>query len=424
MMKVNMRKRTCLVFILSVATAICSSAQTFSTLINFHGTDGANPQASLVQGIDGDLYGTTGSGGDNGNGTVFKVTPSGTLTALSFCTEANCGDGARLLGGLVQTTEGNFYGTTFAGGDYDFGTVFRLAPNGTLTTLHSFCAQNCYDGGLPSAGLMQATDGNFYGTTSTYGRGGLGTIFRITPDGTLTTLYSFCTQADCADGGEPAARLIQATDGRMYGTTGAGGSNGYGTVFEVTQNGSLTTLYSFCGQSSCADGLQPSQLLQAGDGTFYGTARYGGGRSGNGTVFRVTPRGTLTTLHRFCAQTDCPDGAQPVGGLVQATDGNFYGTTEGGGATGVGTIFKITAEGTLTTLHSFDCFDGCYPYAALVQAPTGIFMGQRTLAQPGAVRSSVCLWDWPRSSASCVTRARSGRPSAFSGKASPEPPAC
>jgi len=222
---------------------------------------------------------------------------------------------------------------------------------------------------------MQATDGNFYGTTSTYGRGGLGTIFRITPDGTLTTLYSFCTQADCADGGEPAARLIQATNGQLYGTTGSGGANGYGTVFEVTQNGSLTTLYSFCGQSSCPDGLQPSQLLQAGDGNFYGTARYGGGRSDNGTVFRVTPRGTLTTLHRFCTQTGCLDGAQPVGGLVQATDGNFYGTTEGGGATGVGTVFKITAEGILTTLHSFDCFDGCYPYAALVEGTDGNFYG-------------------------------------------------
>jgi uncharacterized repeat protein (TIGR03803 family) len=375
MTKLNVYKRVCL-FLLGVGTAIASYAQTFTTLVNFHGTDGANPQAALVQGIDGDFYGTTRFGGDNGNGTAFKVTPRGTLTALSFCTQANCGDGARLLGALFQTTEGNFYGTTFAGGDYNYCTVFRLTPNGTLTTLYSFCAQaNCSDGGFPSAGLVQATDGNLYGTTYINGSGGVGTIFRITPDGTLTTLYTFCTQADCADGGEPAARLMQATNGRLYGTTLAGGSNGYGTVFEVTQNGSLTTLYSFCGQSSCADGLQPSQLLQAGDGNFYGTARYGGGRSGNGTVFRVTPRGTLTTLHRSCAQTACLDGAQPVGGLVQATDGNFYGTTESGGATGVGTVFKITAEGTLTTLHSFDCFDGCYPYAALVQGTDGNFYG-------------------------------------------------
>jgi len=192
-----------------------------------------------------------------------------------------------------------------------------------------------YDGAWPYAGLVQASDGNFYGTTTGGGANGAGTVFKVTPAGRLTTLYNFCYQGyPCSDGGDPYAGLIQATDGNFYGTTLGGGASGDGTVFKITPSGTLTTLYNFGG----ADGAVPyGGLIQATDGNFYGTTS-GGGASGDGSVFKITPSGTLTTLHSFADS----DGASPDG-LVQATDGNFYGTTYGGGAYGDGTVFRLVS---------------------------------------------------------------------------------
>jgi uncharacterized repeat protein (TIGR03803 family) len=371
-----------------VAAASMASAQTFTQLHNFDITDGANPYAALVQATDGNLYGTTEQGGANsciileanGCGTVFKITPSGTLTTLhSF----DFTDGAGPNAGLIQATDGNFYGTTGVGGanttcnsDYGCGTIFKITPGGTVTTLYNFCSQsNCPDGEWPSAGLVQATNGNLYGTTSA-GANAAGTVFKITPGGTLTTLYSFCSQSGCTDGSVPSGTLVQATDGNLYGTTGADGANGGGgTVFKITPKGTLTTLYSFCSQGGCADGSGPSGLIQATDGNFYGTT-YLGGAYGYGSVFKITPSGTLTTLYSFCSQSGCPDGRLPSVGLTQATDGNFYGTTplRGSHSQG-GTVFKITPRGTLTTLHRFctetGCPDGAGAAAGLMQATNG-----------------------------------------------------
>ncbi len=378
MTKLNVCERACLLFLVGASAAIASHAQTFTTLVNLNRADGISPQASLVQGTDGNLYGTTPSGGSSGrnSGSVFKVTPSGTLTAISFCRQLNCADGTQPSGGLVQATDRNFYGTTLAGGDTGNGTVFSMTPNGTLTTIYSFCVQaNCPDGSLPGAPLLQASDGNLYGTTYYGEGGGGGTVFTITRDGMLTTLYSFCAKTYCADGDGPTAGLIQATNGKLYGTTLTEGANGAGgTVFEITRDGTLTTLYNFCGETNCADGSEPSPLVQASDGNFCGTTRFAGGRHGGGTVFRVTPKGTLTTLYRFCP-TDCFDGGEPAGGLVQGSDGNLYGTTVGGGAYHYGTIFKITLSGRLTTLHSFNLQDGTQPYAGLFQATNGSIYG-------------------------------------------------
>ncbi len=274
---------------------------------------------------------------------VFKITPTGTLTTLySFCAQSGCTDGEYPVAGLVQGTDGNFYGTTPEGGANGGGTVFKITPTGTLTTLYSFCAQNnCADGANPAAGLVQATDGNFYGTTYAGGANGYGTVFKITPSGTLTTLYSFCSKGGCADGSYPEAGLVQATDGNLYGTTFAatfdGGANGDGTVFKITPSGTLTTLYSFSGP----DGANPwAGLVQATDGNFYGTT-YAGGANGDGTVFKTPLTGILTTLHSF----DGTDGAGPEAGLVQATDGNFYGTTFYGGTNGAGTVFRLVSVG-------------------------------------------------------------------------------
>jgi uncharacterized repeat protein (TIGR03803 family) len=233
------------------------------------------------------------------------------------------------------------------------------SPAVTFKILVNFDGTN---GQHPVAGLVQATNGNFYGTTSEGGADGNGTVFDITAGGKLARLHSFCSQGgypSCTDGANPGAGLIQATNGNFYGTTSAGGAHGGGTVFEITAGGQLTTLHNFCSQLGCADGVNPGAgLIQATDGNFYGTTYSGGTSSacsgyGCGTVFEITTGGQLTTLHNFCSQTNCTDGVGPVA-LVQATNGSFYGTTAGGG-TGCGTVFEITAAGKLTTLHSFDC---------------------------------------------------------------------
>jgi uncharacterized repeat protein (TIGR03803 family) len=388
MIKLNWCMRACALFLLWATTAVALPAQTFKTLHSFDNTDGSYPVAGLVQGTDGNLYGTT-------SGTVFTITPSGMLTTLhSF----DGTDGA-FPNGLTQGTDGNFYGTTRAGGAYDHGdgTVFTITPSGMLTSLYSFCpnSPSCTDGYEPVAGLVQGTDGNFYGTTQYGGANdtcglGCGTVFEITPGGALTTLYSFCSQSNCTDGRAPFAGLVQGTDGNFYGTTVYGGANDYGTVFKITASGVLTTLYSFCSQGGgdCTDGFGPvAVLVQATDGNFYGPTE-SGGANGVGTVFKITPGGALTTLYSFCSQSNCTDGFDPEAGLVQAAsvDGNFYGTTPVGGANcipyaGCGTIFKITPSGTLTTLHSFcshrrhkSCTDGYEP-AGLVQDTNGKFYG-------------------------------------------------
>ena len=275
----------------------------------------------MVEGTDGNLYGTTYWGGDIGGGTVFKMIPGGTLTTLySFVDSQN---GGFPQAPLIQATDGNFYGTASQGGVYgagDGGTVFKITPDGTETTLHSF---DYIDGNLPAAGLIQASDGNFYGTVPFGGNDCIfdcgGTVFKITSDGGFTLLYSFsCSQTGCPDGGIPSAGLVQGSDGNLYGTTGTGGTstNCCGTVFKIAPDGTLTTLHSFDG----TDGAGPGQLVQATDGNFYGTT--------DSTVFEITPAGAVTTLHYF----DGTDGA-PVG-LIQATDGNFYGTTGG-------TVFRL-----------------------------------------------------------------------------------
>jgi len=399
--KARVVKTACILSVFCLAVALTSSAATtVTTLVSFDGTNGSQPEfGSLVQGTNGNFYGTTWSGGANIAGTVFKITPAGKLTTLySFCAQAGC-NGYSPDAGLVQATNGNFYGTTGLGGAHNYGTVFEITPAGKLTTLYSFCAQSgCTDGQSPDAGLVQATNGNFYGTTLNGGAIGAGTVFEITPAGKLTTLHSFCSQTSCGDGGASQGGLVQATNGNFYGTTSGGGANGGGTVFEITPAGKLTTLYSFCAQSGCADGSEPSAgLVRATNGNFYGTTTYGGA-DGKGTVFEITPAGKLTTLHSFCSQISCGDGDGAFGTLVQATNGNFYGTTVAGGANssgcggyGCGTVFQITPAGKLTTLYSFcaqsGCADGSEPSVGLVEATNGNFYGTTTY---GGANSSGC----------------------------------
>lgn len=357
-------KTTSLVCVFSVAGTIGASAQTLTTLLNFDGSNGSAPEQTLVVAVDGSYYGTTFSGGTHGYGTIFRIDRSKLTTLHSF----DSTDGSRPTS-LVQGRDGSFYGTATDGGANGDGTIFKITPGGTLTTLHNF---NGLDGMYPIA-LILGADGNFYGTSLSGGAYTYyGTVFRVTPSGVLTTLHSF----DYDDGAEPAG-LLQASDGNFYGTTAEGGANDDGTAFRVTPGGTLTTIHTF----DYTDGsASAAPLIQAKDGNFYGTTSGGGAycesELGCGTVFRMTPSGALTTLHSF----DFVDGFAPVAALLQASNGDFYGTTEFGGSSacptlGCGTIFKITAQGTLTTLHTFESTDGSNIIAGLIRLGNGAFYG-------------------------------------------------
>jgi len=349
---------TQLLLVLSLLSGIqAAGAQTLIPLYSFTGgNDGDNPIAGLVQASDGNLYGTTFEGGTNGYGAVFRITTNGVLTPLYSFTDGY--DGADPHAGLMQASDGNLYGTTEDGGTNDEGVVFRITTNGIFTPLYSFTGG--HDGANPRGGLLQASDRNLYGTTANGGTNFDGTVFRITTGGALTPLYSF---TGSHDGNFPEATLVQASDGKLYGTTYQGGTNNYGAVFRITTNGVLTPLYSFTNGSDGADPV--AGLVQASDGNLYGTTEVGG-TNHDGAIFRITTNGIFTPLYSF---TDGHDGAYPEAALVQANDGNLYGTAYEGGTNGYGVIFRITTTGTLTSPYSFtDGHDGADPLAGLVQA--------------------------------------------------------
>jgi uncharacterized repeat protein (TIGR03803 family) len=349
-------------------------------------TDGLAPDY-LIQASDGNFYGTTLSGGNScsggsvGCGTFFEITPDGVETVL-YLFGASPSDGWD-PGGLIQASDGNFYGTSAEGGAYGAGTVFKLTPAGVETVLYSFGASPS-DGAAPSGPLIQASDGDFYGTTASGGvnycatipgsSNNCGTAFKITPAGLETVVHSFGTSV--SDGVEPLGSLIQASDGNFYGTTSGGGANtcsipgeiipgqtnNCGTVFKITAVGVETVLYSF--GVSPSDGDAPlGPLIQASDGNFYGTTASGGGlpclgaNGCGGTVFGITPSGTESILYRFVSGP--ADQGSPAQFLIQASDGNFYGTTVDGGPyeTQAGTAFQITPDGVETILYSFGASD-------------------------------------------------------------------
>jgi uncharacterized repeat protein (TIGR03803 family) len=339
-----------------------------TVLHSFGGPDasGYSPTAPLIQAKDGALYGTTSSGGANGGGTVFRITLQGAYSVV-YSFGATATDGAVPTAGVIQASDGNFYGTTASGGSNhciqipqaggNCGTVFKLTPSGAESVVYSFGA-SVSDGVEPNGGLIQASDGNFYGTTETGGAGtcgpsalqyNCGTVFRITPAGVETVMHSFSTFA--GDGFAPQGTLIQATDGALYGTTPSGGncnsSNGCGTVFKMTPTGQLTILYAFA-TNSALDGYGPSPfLIQATDGNFYGTTGSGGTSGGadlDGTVFKLTPSGIKTTLYSFGPLNTNP--SNPLGGVIEGRDGAFYGVTNysGSATPGGGMVFKLVTH--------------------------------------------------------------------------------
>jgi uncharacterized protein (TIGR03437 family) len=287
---------------------------------------------------------------------MIGACPAQTFTPI-FLFNGNNGGGPS---GLIQASDGNYYGVS-GGGVSGYGTIFRLTPDGTLTTIYNFAGT---DGKWPVA-LAQGTDGNFYGTTSRGGAANYGTVFKITLSGVLETLHSFTM----AEGYSPDGPLIQATDGNFYGVTREGGAFVEGAVFKITPAGVMTILHSFSGP----DGWSPTGgLVEGGDGNLYGVTNLGGaGTSAMGTVFKITPSGNLTTIHSF----NVTDGSEPAGGLILASDGNFYGTTYYGGSNRNGTVFSITPDGVLTTLHNFSRTEGYGAWGALLQGGDGNFYG-------------------------------------------------
>jgi len=345
------------------AGCLVASAQTLNTLHNFDGTDGVGPSITLTQGRDGNLRGTVGGGGSNDLGTAFAITPGGVLKYINF----DGTNGGAPGGGLLLGIDNNFYGTTANGGANGLGVVYKASPTGTLAVLISF---DKADGSNPEGSLIQGTDGNFYGTTSDGGSStncsaGCGTVFKIAPGGALTTLYNF----DATHGALPAQGMVQGTDSNFYGTTIQGGTStncggGCGTVFRITPGGQLITVHNFTG----SDGTSPyGPPIEGTDGNFYGTTL--------NTIFRVSPGGAFTNLYTLTGTT------LVVAPLVEGTDGNFYGVNaEGGssnncGASGCGTIFQITPSGVLTTLYNFSGPDGQFPDGGLLQHTNGKFYG-------------------------------------------------
>ena len=308
------------------------------------------PVAGLIMDAEGNLYGTTtgGAGADGAQGTVFELTPTGTETVLhAFIGEPD--DGSGPMAQLIMDAEGNLYGTTSGGGRGERGTVFKLTPNGIETLLYSFGSQSG-DGCGPYAGVIRDKKGNLYGTTAACGAYGYGTVFKLTPTGTETVLYSF-NPGNGADGSGPYGGVVMDKKGNLYGTNSGGGAHNSGTVFKLTpgkKGGAWTetVLYSFGSQYPSEDGYVPlAGLILDKENNLYGTTAYGGaypqGNGGGGTVFKLTPAGTETILHSFCAQPRCADGSNPWASLIMDKKGNLYGTTFWGGANGYGTVFKI-----------------------------------------------------------------------------------
>jgi uncharacterized repeat protein (TIGR03803 family) len=353
--------------LLLAAVATVATAQTYADLYNFDVTHGSDPglPAIVAQGRDGNLYGTTSQGGANGKGVVFSMTPNGTLKVLYSFDEVN---GSNPYNGLTLGTDGSLYGITRAGGDmscgqgYGCGTVFKITRGGSLTTLYIFTGGT--DGASPQAPPIQGFDGNFYGVSGS-------TAYKVTPSGSFIQLP--------AQFPYPASQLLQGADGNLYGTTSFGGDLtcyapfGCGTFFKMTPAGAVTILYNFDGTHGQSPFFDP--LIQGSDGNFYGTTEWGG-LNGAGVVFQLTPQAAIAVLHNFPDPQYPNDGANPLVGLVQATDGNFYGATFGGGTSNNGTIFRITPAGAYSLLYNFDYNHGGYPSATPMQHTNGKIYGQ------------------------------------------------
>ncbi|HEY3761587.1 MAG TPA: choice-of-anchor tandem repeat GloVer-containing protein [Verrucomicrobiae bacterium] len=363
-------KHYMVIFLLGL-TGLIARGQSITPICSFNNfTNGPErPLGELTMGPDGNWYSTSIFGGSNNDGTVFELTTNDVLTTLVSFAGTN---GANPYAGLTLGPDGSLYGVAAAGGNNNDGTIFRVTTNGILTTLVEFDSVN---GSGPEAALTLGPDGNFYGTTKfggplsrIVGGRGDGTVFQMMTNGTLTTLVTFTN----VNGALPDGSLTVGPDGNLYGTTSEGGGPGsgagYGTVFRMTTNGVFTRLAVFNANGE----IGPNAGLTLGpDNNFYGTTEAEGGSVSNGTIFMVTTNGVLTSIFTF----DGTNGTGSEGNLALGPDGNLYGTTSGGGSNDDGTVFKITTNGLLTTLANFNGTNGDGPAAGLTLGPDGNFYG-------------------------------------------------
>jgi len=406
-----------------LSSGIASAQLRFDLLHSFSASpsNGANSSAPLIKGPDGNFYGTTYNGGGNvpGKGTIFKVTPTGAFSLLhSFAGYPS--DGDTPYSGLLLANDGNFYGTTNLGGSSNLGTVYMITPGGAFSVIHSFGGVAMGDGARPLYGsLIQGTDGYLYGVTYNGGVAssgnvqGRGTVFRMTLGGATAILHVFTGGTNIAF---PYGGLVQANDGNLYGTAYAGDLAGNGGVFRIDPaTFAFTVLHVF---QRTSEGANPiAKLIQGVDGNLYGTTHLGGSAD-LGTAFRMPLAGSpVTVIHTFMGS----DGSAPDQPLIQATDGNFYGTTKTGGRDGgvgcCGTVFKMTPSGVLKILHSFNQADGANPYAPVIQMPDGALYGT-TSSGGGSAGAGVIFrlrlttatgdFDWDAKSDFTVFRPSSG----------------
>jgi len=363
--------------VLLLAAGHTAQAQTETILYNFTcQTDGCPPQAGVAVDEKENLYGTISSGGAFGFGAVFELTASGTFTTLYSFTGGT--DGGFPQAGVVLDSKGNLYGTTSGGGAANLGTIFKVTASGMETVLHSFtCGVEPCE---PRRGVVLDSKGNLYGTAYPGGSFSFGSVFELTSSGTFTTLYSFKSGVD---GNVPNQGIVLDKSGNIYGTTNYGGASNFGTVFEVTPSGTETVLHTFTPNGK--DGFYPAAgvILDSKD-NLYGTTA-SGGTIGVGTVFKVTASGSETILHSFSGGKD---GITPEASMVLDKKDNLYGTTAYGGAFDLGTVFELTSYGTETTLHSFadNGTDGYFPFQAdLAIDKSGNLYG---IAVEGGQRSS------------------------------------
>ena len=349
--------------------ALTAQAQTVTTIFDFSNVPGTSlPVGPLAQGRDGQYYGITYYG------TVFKVTASGTYNQVATMTSMQ----GQVCNGLILATDGNFYGTCEQGGDKSTGTFFQVTPTGTVTVLHNFdgtfsgTVDGCYPLGVP----VQASDGNFYGTTLECGVNDAGIIYKITPAGVFTAVHAFAYGSD--DGNQPQGALIQGSDGNLWGTLSFGGANNGGAVFKSSLTGSESLVFSFGSCPSTTTGCNPlAGLMQGSDGNYYGTAEVGGANN-QGVAFKLTPRGTYTVLHSFDVTTD--NGASPVEPVTQGTDGILYGVATDclGGGCSPADLFQVTTKGVFTDVYNFPFLGGnnnSDPRSPVLLSTTGTFYG-------------------------------------------------
>lgn len=367
-------------FLATLTATLPALAQTESVVYNFCSlpdcTDGYSANGRLIADSSGNLYGTTLSGGE-GIGTLYKLSPDGAETVL-YNFGVMTGDGWQPQGGVTMDKEGNFYGVTVAGGAHGLGTVFKISPDGTETILHSFGATR-YDGTYPYGPVVLDKNGNVYGSTNLggeyadacgFGGEGCGTVFRIGTDGKESIIHSFNANTE---GYFPYGIAIDER-GNLYGTTSTGGSANDGTVYELTNKGVYSILSNF--GTGASDGISPEgNLTVDAKGNVYGATNLGGAFY-DGVVFKLTPGSswTETTLYSFGTNKD--DGSEPWGGLVLDGQGNLYGTTYEGGLYNDGTVFKISPAGTETLLYTFTgSSDGGTPSGPLLRDSSGKLYG-------------------------------------------------